>query len=107
MQGEKEEKRKVNGRQRKYSQFIYQMSMHKRLVIWINIFLNSLASAHCITHWVQSVVGQTAEPVVASLIPFPYFPEIISTVILLLLLIQEGLLSVTSESMRTKYWITA
>ena len=33
--------------------------------------------------------------------------EIISTVILLLRLIQEGLLSVTSESMCTKYWLTA
>ena len=30
-----------------------------------------------------------------------------SMVILLLLLIQEGLLSVTSESMCTKYWLTA
>ena len=40
----------------------------------------------------------------------PYFVEIdhgiISTVILLLSLIQEGLLSVTSESMCTKYWLT-
>ena len=33
--------------------------------------------------------------------------EIISTVILLLRLIQGGLLSVTSESMCTKYWLTA
>ena len=33
--------------------------------------------------------------------------EIISTVFFLLLLIQEGLLSVTSESMHTKYWLTA
>ena len=33
--------------------------------------------------------------------------EIISTVILLLPLIQEGLLSVTSESMCTKYWLPA
>ena len=33
--------------------------------------------------------------------------EIISLVILLLLLIQEGLLSVASESMCTKYWLTA
>ena len=33
--------------------------------------------------------------------------EIISTVILLLPLIQEGLLSVTSESMCTKNWLTA
>ena len=33
--------------------------------------------------------------------------EIISTVILLLPLIEEGLLSVTSERMCTKYWLTA
>ena len=33
--------------------------------------------------------------------------EIISTAILPLPLIQEGLLSVTSESMCTKYWLTA
>ena len=32
--------------------------------------------------------------------------EIISTVILLLPLIQEGLFSVTSESMCKKYWLT-
>ena len=34
------------------------------------------------------------------------YHEIISTVILLLWLIQEGLLSVTSESMCTKFWLT-
>ena len=50
---------------------------------------------------------------VASLIPARYHTfveidhEIISTVILLLLLKQEGLLSVTSESMCTKYWLIA
>ena len=33
--------------------------------------------------------------------------QIISMVILLHPLIQEGFLSVTSESMRTKYWLTA
>ena len=33
--------------------------------------------------------------------------EIFSTVILLLPLIQEGLLSVTSEIMCTEYWLTA
>ena len=33
--------------------------------------------------------------------------EIFSTVILLLPLIQEGLVSVTSESMCTKHWLTA
>ena len=31
--------------------------------------------------------------------------EMFSTVILLLLLIQEGLLSVTSENMCTEYWL--
>ena len=55
----------------------------------------------------------TADPGVGSLIParshtfMEIDREIISTVILLLLLIQEGLLSVTSESMCTKYWLTA
>ena len=34
-------------------------------------------------------------------------PEILSMVILLLPLIQEVLVSVTSKSMRTKYWLTA
>ena len=33
--------------------------------------------------------------------------EIVSMVILLTQLIQEGLLSVTSESVCTKYWLTA
>ena len=33
--------------------------------------------------------------------------EVISMVIFLLLLIQEGLLSVTGESMCMKYWLTA
>ena len=33
--------------------------------------------------------------------------EIISTVILLPLLIQEGVLSITSESVCLKYWLTA
>ena len=60
----------------------------------------------------------TADPGVASSIPailsarIHTFVEIdherISTVILLLpLFIQEGLLSVTSESMCTNYWLTA
>ena len=35
------------------------------------------------------------------------YGEIFSMVILLLLLIQEGLVSVTSESMCTKYWLNA
>ena len=56
----------------------------------------------------------TAYPGVASLIPawshtFAEIDhEIISTAIISsVLLIQEGLLSVTSESMCTKYWLTA
>ena len=58
----------------------------------------------------QSVVSQTAEPGIASSIlawSFTFVEidhEIISTFILLM--IQEELLSVTSESMCTKYWLT-
>ena len=50
---------------------------------------------------------------VASSIPARYhtfmeiYNEIIFMVILLLPLIQEGLLSVTSDSMCTKYWLNA
>ena len=59
----------------------------------------------------QLVGSPTAGPGIVSLIPawshtfLEIDHEIISTVILLLL-IQEGLLSVTSESMCTKYWLT-
>ena len=55
--------------------------------------------------------GSDADPGAVSLIPAPYFcgrflyHEIFSIVILLPL-IQEGLLSVTSESMCTEYWLT-
>ena len=55
----------------------------------------------------------TADPGVVSLIPAGFYTfveidhEIISMAILSLLLIQEGLLPVTSESMHTKYWLTA
>ena len=55
----------------------------------------------------------TADPRVASLIPTRSHTfvendiEITSTVILILPLIQEGLLSVTSHSMCPKYWLTA
>ena len=55
----------------------------------------------------------TADPGVASSIPVRSHTfveidhEIISTVILLRWFIQEGLLSVTSESMCTNYWLTA
>ena len=57
------------------------------------------------------VASLTADPGVVSLIPARSHAlvevdhEIISTVILLLPLIQERLLSVTSESMYTKYWL--
>ena len=56
--------------------------------------------------------GPKPNPGVVSSIPAHSNPfmeidnEIISTDILLPL-IQEGLLSVTSESIRTKYWLTA
>ena len=59
----------------------------------------------------QSVACQTADPGVASSVPAwshtftKIGHEIISTVILFLL-IQEGLLSVISESMCAKYWLT-
>ena len=61
----------------------------------------------------QSVASPTADPSILSSIPARShtFMEIdhviISTVFLLLPLIREGLLSVTSESMYTKYWLTA
>ena len=72
----------------------------------------------CHLIWVPGLIAQlvacpTADPGVASLIParshifVEIDHEIISMVILLLPLIQEGLLSVTSESMCTKYWLTA
>ena len=62
---------------------------------------------------VQSVSSPTADPGVSSLMLALSYTfeeidhEIISTVILHLLLIQEGLLSVTNECMSTKYWLTA
>ena len=58
----------------------------------------------------QSIASLIADPGVTSLIPAQSHTcveidyEIFSTVILLLPLIQEGLLSVTSESMCMKYW---
>ena len=56
------------------------------------------------------VASLTADPGIAS--PVPYFHgdiyhEIISTAILLLPLIQEGLLSATSKSMLTKYLLSS
>ena len=61
---------------------------------------------------VQSVMRLAADPGVLCFIPAQSYTfvvinhEIISTVILLLPLIQEGLLSVTSESMCTNYCLT-
>ena len=70
--------------------------------------------ANCILGLVAlSVASQTTDLRVASSIPawshtfLETDHEIISIIILILLLIQEGLLSVTSESMCTKYWLTA
>ena len=62
-----------------------------------------------------SAASPTADPGFASSIPaksltfvkIDHDHEIISMIILLLPLMQEGLLSVTSESMCTKYWLTA
>ena len=60
----------------------------------------------------QMVTSPIADPGITSLIPVlsntfvEIDHEIISTTILLLRLIQEGL-SVTSESMCTKYWLNA
>ena len=61
----------------------------------------------------QSVASSTEDPGVASFIsawPHTFVEidhEIISRAILLLQLIEEGLLSVTSQCMCTKYWLTA
>ena len=61
----------------------------------------------------QSETSPTADPGVAILIPAQSHTflvlnhKIISTVILLLPLIQEGLLSVTSKNMCTKYKLIA
>ena len=60
---------------------------------------------------VQLVTSLTADPsVVSPMVRSHKFVEIdhkiIFTVILLLPLIQEGLLSVTGESMCKKYWLT-
>ena len=57
----------------------------------------------------QFVTRLTADPGVPSSVParFHTFVEIDHEMIFLLPLIQKGLLSVTSESMCTKYWLTA
>ena len=56
----------------------------------------------------QSVANRIADPWVESMITFVEIDhEIMSTVMIFLRLIQEGLLSVTSEIMYTKYWLTA
>ena len=62
---------------------------------------------------VQLVASQIADPgVMSSILALPHTfveidHEIFSTVILFLPLIQEGLLSVTSKSMCTEYWLTS
>ena len=86
----------------------------------VNPFSN--IEIHCIPgHVAQSVTclatdaSLTADPGVASSIPARSHTfveidhEIVSTIILLpsAEIIQEGLLSVTSKSMCTKYWLTA
>ena len=61
----------------------------------------------------QSVASLTVDPWVPSSIPVwshtfvEIDHEIISMVILLLTLIQEGFLSVTSKSIHTNYWFIA
>ena len=61
---------------------------------------------------VDSLAWPVADPVVMSLIPTLSHSfvetdhEIFSTVILLITLIQEGLLSVIRENLCTKYWLT-
>ena len=61
----------------------------------------------------QSVASLTADPGVGGSVPtlshtfVEIDHEIVSMVILLLPLIQEGLLSLTRESMCRKYWLTA
>ena len=78
-----------------------------------SLFSKKICSAHLQGPVVLSVVSPTADPGVTSLIPawshtlVEVDHEIISAVILLFSLIQEGLLSVTSENMYTKYWLTA
>ena len=71
--------------------FSYQMGLHFCLFV-----LGPIA---------QSVANPIADPWVESMITFVEIDyEIMLTVMILLPLIQEELLSVTSESMFTKYW---
>ena len=68
---------------------------------------------HVPGHVAQSVASPTTDPEFASLILarshvfVEIDHEIVSRAIFLLPLIQEGLLSATSESMCMKYWLTA
>ena len=83
--------------------------------LWVNIIL-CLDESFQDYSWpglvAQSVASPTADPGVASWIPAQSHTfveidhEIISTVILLIQLIQKGLLSVTGESICRKYWLT-
>ena len=84
----------------------------------INIKYHHKKCKYVIQFWItlgpiaQSVASTTGDSGVPSSIPARSHTfvetdhEIISTVILFLLLIQEGLLSVTSKSLCTKYWLT-
>ena len=74
--------------------------------------ITNIIASYIPSRIVQSVTCLSADPGVASLILAQSHTlveinhEIISTAIFLAL-IQKGLLSVTSESMCTKYWLTA
>ena len=86
-----------------------------QLVVWSKSKFTAITSGNLKHDFqmgtiVQWVVSLTADPGVVSSNQAPSNTfveidrEIISTVIFLLLLIQEGLLSVTSKSMYMKYW---
>ena len=81
--------------------------------IYIGIIKLLIVRLPGLVHVAQSVASLSADPGVASLILAQVHTfmkidhEIISTVILFLPLIQEGLFSVTSESMCMKYGLSA
>ena len=106
--------------------------LHERMCISLGLISCSLANKDSLLtelphlvgcHWnhaffilgpvAQLVESPTIDPGIANSIPawshtfVEIDHEIIFTVILLFPLIQEGLVSVTSESMCTKYWLTA
>ena len=83
----------------------------KFLLVTLKLHNGSIQTLLLPGHIAQSVkclatdAGQTADPAVASSIPVRShtFMEIVPEIIF----IQEGLLSVTSESKCTNYWLTA